>query len=257
MTKKKRPPKPIVYCTPIPVCPPVRVPLFKRIWRILIKGWQFIIFLTVISALFVLRDQIHDLITPREKLWKEKVYLNGIRIPNSVFEENQPIFLFFGQNATSNFGLGTGRQYSIEQLEDTIDLSQEKTPLVIMPGGGGPFGLKLLLKGRRLYVGETFKDIDDKYVGRMNFTEWELKSSKISNYHDGDDNMEIIDDNGYVLFNMRYQYPNIIIINGYFVGDNSVQVANDKSFAGFNRALPDYKQQAIEQIRKITPLNNY
>gem|GEM_PF-4830887 len=82
-------------------------------------------------------------------------------------------------------------------------------------------------------------------------------SGEASIFQTSDDNMEIIDDNGYVLFNMRYEYPNIIKINGYFVGDMGVQIANGSSLMGINKILPDYKQQAIKLIQKITPLNSY
>ena len=129
--------------------------------------------------------------------------------------------------------------------------------MYILPGGDTPFDLRFLLKGNRLYVSTTFKDIDDKYVGKLSFTEWELKSSKISNYHDGDDNMEIIDENNYVLFNMQYLYPNTIQIHGYFVGNEGIQVAGDSSLYGTSKSIPNYKEDAIHQIQKIHPLNTY
>ena len=247
--------EPEKQCLLIPDCPHKKLTPWGKFINVIKAGWQFITILVVISGLLVFRDQVHDILTPREKLWKERTYLDGIKIPLNISDENQLLTVIIGSRDHRNYGLA--QVFSLSALSDTPSFKPDKVPMIIMPGGDTPFNLKFLLKKDRLYIGTIFKDIDDKYVGKMNFTEWELKSSKISNYHDGDDNMEIIDENGYVLFNMRYQSPNTIIIEGYYVGDGGVQIANDTTMIGFNKLLPDYKQEALQYIKGIKPLNDY
>lgn len=243
------------YAVPLPIS---TVIVKKSFWRhtlnVIRKGWQFIIFLTTISALFVFRDQIHTWITPREKLWKEKTYLNGIIIPNETLRGYSSLYVVIGSRNKNNFGYS--QEMLIDKLADTL-IFNPKVPGIILPGGDTPFNLRFLLQNHHLFIATTFKDIDDKYVGKMDFTTWELKSSRISNYHDGDDNMEIIDENNYVLFNMRYEYPNIIKINGYYTGEDAYQIAGDSTLSGIRKDSPDSKQEAIKLIRGITPLNTY
>jgi hypothetical protein len=229
--------------------------VFKWIVRFLKSGYGVLSVVIALTAIPGIKKEVHDWFISDEQLWKEKTYLNGIKIPLNINDDTQLLTIIIGSRDKHHYGLA--QVFSLSTLSDTPSFSQQKVPYIIMPGGGTPFNLRFLLKGNRLYIGTIFKDIDDKYVGKMNFTEWELKSSKISNYHDGDDNMEIIDENGYVLFNMRYQTPNTIIIEGYYVSDGGVQIANDSTIIGINKLAPDYKIEAIQYIKGLKPLNNY
>jgi len=231
---------------------PVKTPFWKNVYKF---SGKTIANILILSGLIVVTEQYHTCATPREKLWEEKTYINGVSIPLDRIDITKGLSIVFGGSSNLKH-IGLGNTYFFNQLEDTLAYNP-KSALVIMPGGDAPFNLRFLLKDKRLYIATTFKDIDGKYIGKMDFTKWELKSSKISNYHDGDDNMEIIDDNNHVLFSMKFLFPNIIIVHGYFVGDEGVQVADDFTFSGWSIYKKEYKDSALARIRKITPLNNY
>lgn len=207
------------------------------------------VLVTLVSAL-IIKDLIYEWITPREKLWKEKTYINGIALDNKVIDDDQMITIILGG---SSGRVGLAQQFPVSSLQDTIAFTPRS---IETPGGGTPFDLRFLLKNNRLYVSTVFKDLDDKYVGKMDFTSWELKSNKISNYHDGDDNLEIMDEYNYVLFNMKYFYPNTVVIHGYHLTSTGIQIANDTSLMGFSKKTED-RDEVLRYIQGIKPLNKY
>ena len=87
-----------IYCTSIRLHTNTKTPWWKRVWTAIKQGWKFIGILLTISGLIVFRDRIHDLITPREKLWKERSYLNGIRIPLDQIDKSKGISVIIGGN---------------------------------------------------------------------------------------------------------------------------------------------------------------
>ncbi len=201
----------------------------------------------------IIKKQVNKYYVKKQSL-RDEMYTSGLYIPTKILNQYSNLIICLGYSNNNSFGLMESIPLGL--LKDTAIFTARR--LVIMPGGDGPFGLKFLLKKDRLYVSTTFVDIDGKYVGKMEFNKWEAKKTKISYCHCTEkDNIEIIDENNYVLFNMRYMEPNIIVINGYFVGDNGIQVYNDGDAYGCIRQTPNCKDNAIEKIKKIKKLNSY
>lgn len=194
---------------------------------------------------------ITNFFTPKEKRWFDDQHVQGILLPPEVVA---------GRDLILN--TGSKQQLLLEQLRNPDgldpDASKGMAPNgIIMPGGGPVMGLRLKLVENTLYVSTTFRDIDEKIVGKMEFNKWAFRSQFISNYHDGDNNLEVLDTYGNVLFNLRFEYPNNLIINGYFVSDKAVSVYRDNSSFGWQKVLPNYRQNFFEEIRLLKPRNKY
>ncbi len=120
--------------------------------------------------------------------------------------------------------------------------------------GQASIDLTFKLINDRLFISTTFIDIqNNQFVGRMEYNHWESKNS-ISHFHDEDDNMEIIDANGYVMFNMRYEFPNTVIVQGYSIFKDHICVVSNSGITFFKLKS---RQSAIDVIKKINPLNFY
>ena len=230
-----------------------KYPTFKNIlyWaaRFLKSGYGVLTVVIALCAIPDIRKELHDWFTSDEELWKEKSYIKGLKLPDIFLDESSIIIIQMGTIA---------QEFSVSILSDTVAFPNSHTySPIAFEDGSMPFHLKFLLKKNRLYLSTVFKDIDDKYVGVLNFSEFEIKPSKISNYHDGDDNFEIIDENNYVLFNFRFVKPNIILIGGYSIDNYRATIANGNSLSFVPKGDPNYRKNAIKDIQQIIPLNKY
>jgi hypothetical protein len=222
-----------------------------RFWESLISPKGVISVIAILFGLFTgyyfLKDKIHEWITPKETLWEEKNYVSGVTLPIEIVKQFKKIEVSSGSN-------GAIEMLDINRMKEGVEYS----PKGFSYNGsiGGPFGLKLLLKGNKLFVATTFKDIDDNYVGELYFDRWKARSQYISNYHDGDDNMEIIDTHNNVLFSMQYVYPNRLVLKGYSNTIHYILVA-DTGLLYIAKLEPDYKRNSIQYIQKIKKINTY
>jgi hypothetical protein len=209
------------------------------------KFWKSILALSAILGLFIvfdIKEKIHEWVTPDEVRWDEENYVHGIHIPMSIASQYNELVFKFGTVRESVL-LNSLRKDSMYKL------AVLQPPL---------FNISFKLKNEYLFISSSFRDIKtEQIIGKMDFNHWETKNSGITHYHDGDDNMEIIDANGFVVFNMRYQYPNTIQINGYFIGDKFVNVATSQELFLGSKDNPDDKDSAIVNILKIKPINVY
>lgn len=182
----------------------------------------------------------------KKKSFKETNYIQGIHIKNKVLKSSKYLIIKIGGGLEDNI--------PIKWLKNGSDY---KSGALVTTDNGTPFNLVFGIKNNVLLISAEFKDIDGKYVGKITHNQWELRPQKIAYYHDGKDNFEIIDDNKYVLFNMRYVVPNTIIINGYYYGEYQIQVADDSTLNSCALDNPTCKESMIKLIKKIKPLNKY
>lgn len=230
-----------------------KYPVFKNIlyWatRFLKSGYGVLTVVIALCAIPDIRKEVHNWFASDEELWKEKTYIKGLKLPDIFLDESSIIIIQMGTIM---------QEFSASVLSDTAVFPNSNTGLPIsFEDGSMPFHLKFLLKKNRLYLSTVLKDIDDKYVGMLNFSEFEIRPSKISNYHDGDDNFEIIDENNYVLFNFKFVKPNIILIGGYSIDNYRATIANGSSLSFVAKEDPNYRNKAIRAIQQIIPLNKY
>jgi len=198
--------------------------------------------LVTLSGLFVFYDQIANAFTPKEKKWDNANYEHGAHIPLHVTNDCQDLQITCGpitQLVPINW-LRSGKPVTVKVIFKTFDLS-------------------LKLVGNDLYLSHTFREIKSGHViGKLNFEKWELKNSGINHYHDQDDNMEIIDNNDYVVFRMRYAKPNELKIEGYFIFEPDIYIVKDNIISTFIRTSPDFiLNDCLNQINEIAPINTY
>lgn len=239
--------------SPSPGPTTVKKPFYKRAYVIITA---IVTILGLPTAYFTFEPITHKAVTSKEDLWKEGNYISGVNIPMDLSDNKRFVHIITG-------GLDQGIQFTIGELKNGINY-KDHIPLFILPGGCTPFNLEFKLINSHLFVSTTFKDINDKWVGKMAFNHWEAKNDKIAYFHDfhpGGDNMELMDDENHVLFNMIYRYPNIIEINGYFNTDSCIMVADRENqiFTGFAKGVPglNFKEEALRLISRIKPLNIY
>lgn len=213
-----------------------------KLWQVLVSVG---VILSVISGITFLKGCFHETFSTKEELWKERNYISGINIPIDVSSAYPYMYIKTG---------GVTQSFPISFLENGMPYTSS---LMIAPGGCTPFNLKLLLKNNKIYAATTFKDIDGKYVGKMDFDHWEARDIQIANFYNHDSIMELMDNYQHVLFSMNYRYPNIIEIKGYFNTDSCLEVDNYTS-VGFPK--PMSKKQRYESdsmIARIVPLHRY
>lgn len=191
----------------------------------------------IIEATNYFIDLYHRKSTPSSEIFAEQTFQHGIRISQNVIDKSTLIFVNYG---TGIMGI------PIANLRSGVAIAGP----ILNP----PFDLRVRLSGDRILITATFRYIENnQLIGKMIDNQWEAKNN-IYKYHDTDDNLEILDPSGYVMFNMRYEFPNAIIISGYSVNEDIIWVVNGNSLQTFD--LKD-KENAIKAIAKIKPLNYY
>ena len=74
-----------------------KVSIGNKIWTVIKKGWVIVVIIVTVFAFIALKDQIHRLFTPQQKLYEEETFLRGILISNFT-ENDKNIKIFFGTN---------------------------------------------------------------------------------------------------------------------------------------------------------------
>lgn len=209
------------------------------------KFWKLISLFLALSGVFAYFEFFHKISSSKEKLWIEDNYVVGGSIPLKLVN-SYPDFII-------NTG-GLSEKYHISTLRNRGSLINNKWSFK-MPGCL-PENLELLVKNDHLFISTIFKDIDDRYVGKIDFDRWEAKNDKISKFNVGSDYIELLDSYGFVIFNMKYKYPNIIDIQGYFNADKCIVVVSDSSLITFEKNLVgDNKRRILNEISKIKRLS--
>lgn len=174
-----------------------------------------------------------------EDQFESKFFIKGVHIPYDVNDKSAYLGLLMGTNIIG---------YTIPFMKDReyIDLETLK------PG----FPLKLKLVDHQLFVSCILRDIKTgAIIGDMNFNKWRIRNSGIYHFHDGEDNMEVIDQYGFVVFSMQYlKERNLIKIQGYLLQDTKIHVLTDHGIIANNGVDAKF---SINDIKTIKPINIY
>jgi hypothetical protein len=223
----------------------ITVPIKKSKWRIAKLIYWLLGAIGLAITLWSAYPLIHNVITPKEQLWKESNYALGVHIPESILYSYDTLKISLG-------GIAVEVPLSILQSDEGYQPANG-----IQNNGKQPYDYRFKLINNNLYVSASFNDIDENYLGQMDFNSFELQNSEISHYHDGNDNMEIIDKKGLVVFNMQYKLPNTVVIQGYSIQNGGITIINTEGVSFYSTTLKDYKNVVVPEIRKIKPLNKY
>ncbi len=198
--------------------------------------------ISLILGLFFFKDPIRELFMTKREVFINKNYVKGIFIPD-VISSNPNSFI------TVNLG-GTLSSNPLNFYEQGHELSG--IGMEFGENGEIPFGLKLRIDNKRLYCYAIFKDIQkEEVVGIIDFKYWSLLKSNILDFRDTDQSLEVIDKYGNIVFNIIYQFPNTLIIQGYFISNNSIFVISANSIQSFEKTN---KQGALDAIKSIAPI---
>jgi hypothetical protein len=197
------------------------------------KSYKIYIAITAIATGILLRDQIIDFFKSGKQLWTEKEFRHGVYLPFLV-NDSQLVTINIGENRFF---------FSQASLKMGVDV----------PGGAGRLGIFAKLMDKRVYVSTYFREINsENIIGDMDFNEWKIKSDKIYDY-DEDDKLEIMDENGYVMFSMNnIPQTNTIRIRGYFILNGCINVVDN----GIIVFTSSSKKDAIGFIKQIRPLKS-
>ena len=209
------------------------------------KGW---VILTIIGTLITifsfpfLIQQWHRFFLTKQEKFEEDHYINGILVPDLVLDSG----IIFKYGATNFLG------YSSRELNEGKDINGEEFKMDSIP----PFDLHILLIGDRFYASAVLRDIYTKeIIGIMNFNRWSLFESNLMDFYSDDNFLEVMDKNGFVVFQLSFQKPNTINLKGYSFVSGKVIVSLSEGY--FRDTLSESLLDSIKGIKPIHMKNIY
>ncbi len=208
----------------------------KRFWVIV---WSIIVVIGTIAGLigFNVID-IYDRVTydKKEAFYKETrvrgIFLN----PQIVQDKSEKLYVFAGSNYQT---------FPISALKRGVEYQPNS---ITIDSVNPVFDLSIKIIEGRLYVKTSFKDIENKHVGDIDFRNWSLMIENITDWFETDSTFEVFDSGKNIIFGIAYRHPNVILLKGYFVFPKFVCVFTDGMYP-FSKETG--KEKALQKIAEI------
>lgn len=201
--------------------------------------------LGLFGGYYLLKDKLHEWTSSKEQLWKEKNYITGIILPGRVLDGTENLIISWGNVS----------RYHISHFQNGKVV---KFNTVALPTGETFQDMSFVLKYNRLFVHATMHDfISGQFIGKINEGKWELLSRNITNFKSSDKALEVLDNQGNVVLNIKHTDPNVVTISGYSVYGNMVMVIDDRGIKAFDKNDSISNQECITAIRNLKKLFAY
>ncbi len=195
----------------------------------------------ILSISFYIYDM--DMLTAGEVRPENKNPIKGVLLPVELVSESSPLTIKFG---------ATSRTVSLKELRKGYVISPQKM-INCAPGNPVEDRTRFILSliEDRLYVNANFNDItgNEKIAG-ADGKHWTIRPKKASAFYSDDNSFKVYDTQGNINFNMQFEQPDVLIIEGYFSGAECIYVAG--SGANFSDAKTgNYIERLMPEIKRL------
>jgi hypothetical protein len=192
-----------------------------------------------VSVLFYNYEE--DQIITNDSIYNDKM-VKGILVPMRILSELSAISIQLGTIKSS---------VSLQELKKGYKVSPANMINCGSTTLSDPSAFIITLIQERLYVTASFKHIfNEKIIGSVNNAEWSFLSENITDIRTDDYSFEVLDNTGNVIFNMQFAEPDILSVNGYFIGAECIYVISDNSIYS-NLKTGNYIERALPEIKRI------
>lgn len=203
----------------------------------------------VLTVLFYLYDK--EMLTTNEVRSNNinsnhKEPVKGILLPVSLVSESSPVLINFGKITSP---------VSLEELRGGYTVSPQK---LIHCGRGEEIEdrtkFTIYLVEDRLYVTADFRNLlSDEIAGSINQKQWTLLTKSLSGFHSDDNSFQVSDAQGNITFNMQFNQPDSLSIQGYFIGKECVYVVGQNTIYS-EAKVGNYIERAMPEIKEVNKL---
>ena len=203
----------------------------------------------VVTVLFYLYS--HEMLTTTRVSSKNigsnnKNQIKGILLPVSLLSESSPVLINFGK-ITSSVSLKDLRRGYMMSPQKLINCGREAQT-------EDQTKFTIYLVEDRLYVTTDFRNLlDDGIAGSINQRQWTLLNKSLSGFHSDDNSFQVSDMQGNIIFNMQFNRPDSLLIQGYFIGKECLYVIGHNTTYS-DAKVGDYIERAMPEIKAV---NNY
>ena len=169
--------------------------------------------------------------------------VKGILLPVSLVSESSPVLISFGKTTNS---------VSLEELRRGYTLSPQKLIHCGREEGIEDYTkFTIYLVEDRLYVTTDFRNLlNDEIAGSINKKQWAIFTKSLSGFHSDDNSFQVSDAQGNITFQMEFNEPDSLSIQGYFIGKECIYVVGHNTTYS-DAKVGNYIERVISEIKEV------
>jgi len=197
-----------------------------------------IVLLTVLFYLYNVEMLTETPITP-----PDKSPVKGILLPVAIVSESRPVQIGFGKIIRSVTLEELRHGYTISP-ETMFDCKGEKT-------AEDRTKFILLMLEDRLYINAEFRDpLSDEVAATINKKDWKGLAKNSAGFFSDDNTFQVSNIKGNIIFNMRFNEPDTLLVEGYFSSEKCVYVIGNNTVYS-DRKEGNYVEKVSNEIKKL------